>query len=96
MGQAMFSIIAAMAQLERDIIRERVKAGMRHAKENGAKFGAKPRFDRLELARLAPKMGTTQLAKHFGVSRQAILCAKNQLSELSFALSFRPEPSANG
>ena len=31
-GQAMFTTIGAMAQLERDIIRERVKAGLERAK----------------------------------------------------------------
>jgi DNA invertase Pin-like site-specific DNA recombinase len=31
-GQAMFTIIGAMGQLERDIIRERVKAGLHLAK----------------------------------------------------------------
>lgn len=39
MGEAMFSIIAAMAKLERDIIVERVKAGMRKAKEKGKQIG---------------------------------------------------------
>jgi len=39
MGEAMFSIIAAMAKLERDIIVERVKAGMRKAKEKGKRIG---------------------------------------------------------
>jgi len=33
MDEAMFTIIGAMAKLERDIIVERVKAGMRKAKE---------------------------------------------------------------
>jgi DNA invertase Pin-like site-specific DNA recombinase len=38
-GQAMFTIIGAMAQLERDIIRERVTAGLEHAKARGKKLG---------------------------------------------------------
>jgi len=38
-GQAMFTIIGAMAQLERDIIRERVKAGLERAKARGARLG---------------------------------------------------------
>jgi DNA invertase Pin-like site-specific DNA recombinase len=38
-GQAMFTIIGAMAQLERDIIRERVKAGLQHAKARGVRLG---------------------------------------------------------
>lgn len=38
-GQAMFTIIGAMAQLERDIIRERVTAGLERAKARGKKLG---------------------------------------------------------
>jgi DNA invertase Pin-like site-specific DNA recombinase len=38
-GQAMFTIIGAMAQLERDIIRERVKAGLARAKARGIRLG---------------------------------------------------------
>lgn len=38
-GQAMFTIIGAMAQLERDIIRERVKAGLDRARALGVRLG---------------------------------------------------------
>jgi DNA invertase Pin-like site-specific DNA recombinase len=38
-GQAMFTIIGAMAQLERDIIRERVKAGLDRARAKGVRLG---------------------------------------------------------
>ena len=38
-GQAMFTIIGVMAQLERDIIRERVRAGLAVAKARGRKLG---------------------------------------------------------
>jgi len=38
-GEAMFTIIGAMAQLERDIIRERVKAGLERAKARGIRLG---------------------------------------------------------
>ncbi len=44
LGSAIFTIISAVAQLERDIIAERVKAGLRRAKENGKKLG-RPRVD---------------------------------------------------
>jgi len=39
LGAAIFTIISAVAQLERDIIAERVKAGLRRAKENGKTLG---------------------------------------------------------
>jgi DNA invertase Pin-like site-specific DNA recombinase len=38
-GHAMFTIIGAMAQLERDIIRERVKAGLDRARSRGVRLG---------------------------------------------------------
>jgi len=38
-GQAMFTIIGAMAQLERDILRERVMAGLDHARARGTRLG---------------------------------------------------------
>jgi DNA invertase Pin-like site-specific DNA recombinase len=40
MGKAMFTIIGAMAELERNVIRERVVAGIEHARNHGTKSGA--------------------------------------------------------
>jgi DNA invertase Pin-like site-specific DNA recombinase len=39
MGRAMFTIIAAMAELERDVIRERTAAGLEYARQHGTKSG---------------------------------------------------------
>jgi DNA invertase Pin-like site-specific DNA recombinase len=39
LGQALFTIVAAVAQLERDLIRERVTAGIRNAQANGTRLG---------------------------------------------------------
>lgn len=44
MGKAMFTIIGAMAELERGIIAERVRAGLRRAREKGKIFG-RPRVE---------------------------------------------------
>ena len=57
MGEAMFAIIAAMAQLERRVIQERVIAGLEHARARGTKSGAaigRPRvvFDRVKVIEL--------------------------------------------
>lgn len=45
MGAAMFTIISAMAQLERDIIRERVIAGVRTAQAKGTHCGRPRELD---------------------------------------------------
>lgn len=39
LGQAVFTIVSAVAQLERDLIRERVTAGIRNARANGKTLG---------------------------------------------------------
>jgi putative DNA-invertase from lambdoid prophage Rac len=39
LGQALFTIVSAVAQLERDLIRERVSAGIRNARAYGKKLG---------------------------------------------------------
>jgi len=38
-GQALFTMVSAVAQLERDLIRERVTAGIRNAKSKGKRLG---------------------------------------------------------
>ena len=39
LGEAIFTIISAMSKLERDIIAERVKGGLRKARANGKRLG---------------------------------------------------------
>lgn len=53
LGQALFTIVAAVAQLERDLIRERVHAGIRNARAAGKQLGRPTRIvDREEIVRL--------------------------------------------
>jgi len=51
MGNAMFTVIAAMAELERNIIRERVLAGLEHANRNGTRSGRPVRRPKVVLDR---------------------------------------------
>ena len=44
LGQAVFTIIAAIAQLDRSLIAERVRAGLRRAKADGTRLG-RPRVE---------------------------------------------------
>ena len=41
-GRLMFHIIGAMAEFERELIRERVKAGLENARRKGRRLGRKP------------------------------------------------------
>jgi DNA invertase Pin-like site-specific DNA recombinase len=75
MGKAMFTIIAAMAELERNVIRERVVSGMEYARRHGTKSGnaiGRPKriFDRGEVFRLRESgLSIERIAKemHIGV-----------------------------
>jgi len=42
LGRAVFVIVGAVAQLERDLIRERVRSGMRRARFEGRRLGRRP------------------------------------------------------
>src|SRR5258707_295406 len=69
LGQALFTIVSAVAQLERDLIRERVSAGIRNARANGKKLGRpKSMVDRKEILKLkAQGLSLRQIAENLGV-----------------------------
>ncbi|MFQ5956786.1 MAG: recombinase family protein [Candidatus Brocadiales bacterium] len=74
LGEAIFSIIGAMAQLERDLIRERVTAGMKRAREKGRALGRpKKEIDPVEVVRLkAQGLNMTEIGEVLGVSRATL------------------------
>jgi DNA invertase Pin-like site-specific DNA recombinase len=45
LGKAIFTIVSAIAELERNIIVDRVRAGIRRAKENGKRMGRPKRLN---------------------------------------------------
>jgi len=69
LGQALFTIVAAVAQLERDLIRERVSAGIRNARAAGKQLGRPRRIvDRDEILRLSAEGASVrQIAAKVGV-----------------------------
>ena len=69
LGQALFTIVSAVAQLERDLIRERVSAGIRNARANGKKLGRpKSAVDRERILELkAQGHSLRQIAEKLGV-----------------------------
>ncbi len=73
-GLAMFTIIGAMAQLERDIIRERVKAGLDAARARGVRLGrpvADARPD--DVSRLRGEgRSLGEIARHLRCSRSTV------------------------
>src|SRR5712672_407273 len=69
LGQALFTIVSAVAQLERDLIRERVSAGIRNARANGKRFGRPTlRVDQDKILELkAQGHSLRQIAANLGV-----------------------------
>jgi DNA invertase Pin-like site-specific DNA recombinase len=69
-GRLMFQIIGAMGEFERNLIRERVKAGMANAKRKGVRFGrAAVQVDMQAVrARLAAGESLRSIARNLGCS----------------------------
>jgi putative DNA-invertase from lambdoid prophage Rac len=70
-GRAMFTILAAFAEMEREIIRERVMSGIQQARRQGVKVGRPSRvWDRTKAREmLDQEMTKKEVAKAMGVSR---------------------------
>ena len=75
MGRAMYTIIAAIAELERDLIRERVVAGVERARRQGKRLGRPPRV-RIDRARVATLLGqglsTRAIARELGAPETSV------------------------
>lgn len=76
-GRFFFHMMAAMAQMERDLIRERTRAGLSAARARGRKGGrpAKLSAKQIESARLLlkdPKTTVTEVAAALEVSRNTL------------------------
>ncbi len=76
LGKAMFTIVSAIAELERNIIIERIKGGMRKAKENGKQLGRRPLNDPELLRTLsslkAKGLSLRKIAKELRVSKSFV------------------------
>lgn len=73
-GRLMFGIISSMAEFERSLIAERVKAGMAHAKAKGQHVGRPACAVTGDAVRdmLAQGMRKPEIASHFNVSLQTV------------------------
>src|SRR5262245_2640137 len=75
LGAAVFTIIAAIAQLERSLLVERVKSGLRRARDQGRHIGRpRVRVDRRVLEDvLTRRLPSRVAAKELGVSQSSFL-----------------------
>lgn len=76
MGKAMLTIMAAFAQLERDIMLERTRAGLVAAAKKGRTGGRPTKVDAADVERardlLAKGLTADEIAKMLGVSRATV------------------------
>ncbi|MGO9516005.1 MAG: recombinase family protein [Candidatus Korobacteraceae bacterium] len=75
MGRMFITMIGSIAELERSLIVERIKAGMRRAKLEGQRLGRTPlNIDRAAIVRdRLSGMSLTQVAKRYRVSRATVV-----------------------
>jgi DNA invertase Pin-like site-specific DNA recombinase len=75
LGRAIVVIVSAVAELERSLIVERVRAGMRRAKLDGRRIGRAPLdVDHAALVRdRLTGMSLTHVAKKYGLSRASVV-----------------------
>jgi len=75
-GRLVFTILAAVAEMERELIRDRVKEGMRHAARQGARIGRPPvtarpsfaaRWDKVHRELVAGHLSRRQAARRLGI-----------------------------
>ena len=77
----MFNIIGAMAEFERELIRERVKAGMKNAKAKGVRIGGpRANVDASQVARLRDSGASLrEIAARLGVSVGTVAACSKRL-----------------
>ena len=73
-GKLVFTIVAALAEFERELIRERVRAGLAAARRRGKHLGRPHRVIDIERARalLAARVGVKETARRLGVSPRTL------------------------
>ncbi len=93
MGRLFLTIIGSIAELEADLIRERVLAGMRRAKLDGVRIGRAPMdLDRAAIVRdRLSGMSLTTVAKRWGISG-SLVCKLVKRSRAGDEGSVLPPP----
>lgn len=77
MGEFIYTVFAALAQLERSMIQERTRAGLAAARERGAQPGRKPSLSHAQVEacqtfHASGKYSVSELAQEFKVSRATV------------------------
>lgn len=76
-GKLVFHVFAALAEFERNLIRERTHAGLTAARARGRTGGRRPKLDSKQIREIRallkdPDVRVTDIAKRYGVSRATV------------------------
>lgn len=76
-GKLVFQVFAALAEFERNLIRERTKAGLAAARARGRAGGRKPKLDTRQIKEIRrlmsnPSIPVNEIAERYKVSRTTI------------------------
>ncbi len=75
-GRLLFHVLGALGEFERDLIRERTRAGLAVAKANGQRLGAMPKFKPDEIRKMQSDrdagMSVRELAEMYGCSQGTV------------------------
>ncbi len=82
-GKLMLNLLAAISEFERDLLRERIKSGVAHARSKGTKSGraiGRPAFQKSERVERLLKDGLSvrAIASDLGISKTTVMKIKNQ------------------
>jgi DNA invertase Pin-like site-specific DNA recombinase len=77
MGKAFFTVAAAFAELERDMIQARTLDGLAAARARGRKGGRKPKLTEAQAAQVrklyaAREMTVQEIAEQYGITRESV------------------------
>jgi DNA invertase Pin-like site-specific DNA recombinase len=73
MGKMIFTVLGAVAELERNLIKERVHMGIGRARKEGKRLGRPKRiFDREKAREMSQSMSVREIARQLGVSRGVV------------------------
>lgn len=80
-GKLMLNLLASISEFERDLLRERIKSGVAHARSKGTKSGkaiGRPKFEKIEAVDrfLAHGKSIRMIAKELGISKTTVMKVK--------------------
>jgi DNA invertase Pin-like site-specific DNA recombinase len=84
MGKMIFTVLGAVAELERNLIKERVQMGISRVRKQGKRLGRPKRiFDRDKARTMLQTMSAREVARQLGVSRgvvERVLCSPDAVN----------------